>query len=128
MSQSSFTDPKTIYSLYCTGCFQSIWFQGLSSLSVFSVSPDLQGTHVVLLPSHLYLQRLRHPLQVPKPWAPNNFTKIKESIRVNVASAHKIFNITLADTSGVSINLDLSNLVVRYFYRLLRENVGFIAK
>ena len=53
MSQSSFADPKTTYSLYCMGCFQFIWFQGLSSSSVSSVGPDLQGTQLVLLSSHL---------------------------------------------------------------------------
>ena len=92
------------------GCFLFIWFQGLSSPSVSGVGADLQGTQLVLLPSHLYLQMSRHPLQVPKTFGTQHFhTKIKESARSNVASAHKIYNFTSDDTSGLLINLDRSS-------------------
>ena len=71
------------------GSIQFIWFQGLSSPSVCSVDPDLHGAQLVLLPSHLYLQMSRHPLQVPKTLAPNSLILKKGSVRVIVASAHK---------------------------------------
>ena len=73
------------------GCFQLIWFQGLSFPSVSGVGPDLQGTQLVLLPSNLHLQMSRHPLQVPNTFGTQHFyTEIKESVRVHVVSVHKI--------------------------------------
>ena len=125
MSQSSFTDPKTTYSLYCTSCLQSIWFQWFSSLSISGVGPDPKGTHLALLPSHLYLQMLRHPIHVPKLLAPNSFIlKIRVHIS-NFASAHKISILCWLIQAEFESTLTFEDFVVRYFYTLLMGKCWF---
>ena len=127
MNQCSFADPNTTYSLYCIGCFQFIWFYGLSSSSASSVGPDFQGTK----PCAASKSPLPSDVETSPPGSqnlqnPTSYTKIKESISANVANVHKIFNFMLADTNGVSINLDLSSLVVRLFLHTFKGNYGFL--
>ena len=42
------------HSLYCTECFQTVWFQGLSSSSITSIGPDLQGIQLVTFTSRCW--------------------------------------------------------------------------